>query len=81
MAIWNKKKSQDKATKAATGAGVGAIGGGGIVYALLTLLCKFTDLELSEQDKATIAGFVGVVSGPIFAWVKTYFQDKKKHNG
>jgi len=75
--MWRKKKSQQKATKAAVTGATGA----GIVAMILTIL-RGQYPNLIWEDKTLDVAIVAIVmaAGTALAtWVKTYFGDKKKH--
>lgn len=79
--MWNKEKSQQKATTAAKTAATGVVVTGGGIVAVLAFLRQFITLPWSADGDAAIAGVVTLVGVPVWTWIRTFGRDKAKHGG
>ena len=80
---WDAQKSVGKANQAAVGAAQATVAGAGGVAALLALMrtIKPGMLPWDEESDKTLVAAAAIALGPLWAWLRTFFRDKLKHEG
>lgn len=79
--MWNSKQTQVKAKAGAVRAGSGALAGGGLAYAILAFLRSRGNLPWDPETDAAIATVLATIGGSVWAWIRTYSTDRRKHGG